>query len=165
MGIDPHKWKNVRYAKGLPRRKSQVIETAVFNNPRIAVLQAEGEIASLDMEQFRSSLYPQVFLEGTASSGEDIDGTPGQSDELEAKLVLQWKLLDGGIRQARVMELSERAAEKFAEEKVIVREVTEQVDISWARLHQGRAQVEAIRKQVEQNRKLVNAYRDEYALQ
>ena len=43
------------------------------------VLDAEAVIADYDRLQFRSSLYPQLFLEGSATRGEDLEGTPRRS--------------------------------------------------------------------------------------
>ena len=106
---------------------------------------------------------PQLYLEGNATRGEDLDGTPGRNDELEAKVVLSWKLLDGGIRRNRESELSERTSEKVAEQMVLVAQLTEEVETSWARLTTGSAEVEAITRQVRQDAKVVAAYQDEYS--
>ncbi len=162
VGEKPRKLKPVSYAKGLPKSQASIVDHALQNNPRVSALVAEADVANFDREQFRSSLYPQLFFEGSATRGDDLEGTPGRNDEYEAKLVLSWKLLDGGIRRSREAELTEREFEKIAERHILVRDLTEQIDISWARLTKGRAEVDANEKQVVQNKKVVASYQNEY---
>ena len=77
-------------------------------------------------------------------------------------MVLRWKLFDGGVRRNRTAELGERYSEKVAEQMILVRELTQEVEIAWARLVDGRAEVQAIQREVAQNTKVVASYQDEY---
>jgi adhesin transport system outer membrane protein len=45
---------------------------------------------------------------------------------------------------------------------ILVRELTQEVEIAWARLVDGRAEVDAIQREVVQNTKVVASYQDEY---
>ena len=162
VGIPASNLKPVSYATGIPKNVAEVTNRAIVNNPRVKEAAAETQIALADKEQFKSTLYPQVFLEGNASTGEDLDGTPGTNDELAGRVVLRWKLFDGGVRRNRVSELGERHSEKIAEQLVLMRQLTEEVETSWARLVDGRAEVAAIKREVDQNIKVVSTYRDEY---
>jgi adhesin transport system outer membrane protein len=162
VGVAPSGLKQVSYATGVPKNLAEVTSRAIHNNPRVKEAVAESEVAYFDKEQFRSTLYPHVYLEGYATRGEDLDGTPGRNDELQAKVVLRWKLFDGGVRRNRTAELGERYSEKVAEQMVLVRELIQEVEIAWARLVDGRAEVEAIKREVAQNTRLVETYRDEY---
>jgi outer membrane protein, adhesin transport system len=123
---------------------------------------AEAEASYYDKQQFRSTLYPQIFLEGSATRGDDLEGTPGRNDELEAMVTLRWKLFDGGVRRNREAELGERYSEKVSEQMILLRELTQEVEIAWARLVDGRAEVTAIQREVAQNKKVVATYQDEY---
>jgi adhesin transport system outer membrane protein len=162
VGTPPSALKQVSYATGIPDSVGEVTYRAVRNNPRVKEAIAETTVSYFDKEQFRSTLYPQVYLEGNATRGEDLEGTPGRNDELEARVVLRWKLFDGAVRRNRTAELGERYSEKVAEQMVLVRQLTQEVEIAWARLVDGRAEVEAIKREVAQNIKLVGTYRDEY---
>jgi adhesin transport system outer membrane protein len=162
VGVPPSGLKAVTYAGGIPKSVAEVTHRAIRNNPRVKEAVAETEVSYFDKEQFRSTLYPQLFLEGNATRGEDLDGTPGRNDELGARVVLSWKLFDGGVRRNRVAELGERHSEKIAEQMILVRQLTEEVEIAWARLVDGRAQVEAIKREVAENTKVVASYQDEY---
>lgn len=162
VGSPPYKLQAVSYATGIPKSVADVTNRAIRNNPRVREALAETEVSYFDKEQFRSTLYPQLYLEGNATRGEDLEGTPGRNDELQAKVVLSWKLFDGGVRRNRTAELGERYSEKVAEQMILIRELTQEVEIAWARLVDGRGEVESIKRQVAQNAKVVVSYQDEY---
>jgi len=162
VGISPSKLQPVKYATGIPKTIAEVTDRAIRNNPRVKEAVAESQVAYFDQQQFKSTLYPQIFLEGAATRGEDLEGTPGRNDELEAMVTLRWKLFDGGVRRNRTAELGERHSEKLAEQMVLVRQLTEEAETAWARLVDGRAEVNAIKTEVAQNIKVVATYRDEY---
>ena len=162
VGISPPKLKPVAYATGIPKSVAAVTHAALQNNPRVKAAVAEADVSYFDKKQFHSTLYPQVYLEGSATRGEDLEGTPGRNDELEARVVLRWKLFDGGVRRSHEAELGERHSEKVTEQLILARQLTEEVEIAWGRLVEGRAEVEAIKREVVQNGKVVAAYRDEY---
>ena len=162
VGISPPKLKAVAYATGIPKTAAEVTSIALSNNPRVKAAIADTEVSYFEKQQFKSTLYPQVYLEGSATRGEDLDGTPGRNNELEARVTLRWKLFDGGVRRSHTSELSERYSEKVTEQLILARQLTEEVEIAWARLVEGRAEVEALKREVVQNGKVVAAYRDEY---
>jgi adhesin transport system outer membrane protein len=162
VGVPPSNLKPVKYATGIPKSVAEVTDRAIRNNPRVKEAVAESQVAYFDQQQFKSTLYPQIFLEGAATRGENLEGTPGRNDELEAMVTLRWKLFDGAVRQNRTAELGERHSEKLAEQMILVRQLTEEVETAWARLVEGRAEVTAIKTEVAQNIKVVATYRDEY---
>jgi outer membrane protein, adhesin transport system len=162
VGVAPSRLGHVPYASDIPGNVDAVVEMALSHNPRIRAGESEIDVAQFDREQFKSTLYPQISLEGSATRGEDLEGTPGRNDELRGMVVLSWKLFDGGVRLGRVRELSERYSERIAEQGIMLRDLRQDIEIAWARLTEGRAQVNAIRKQVEQNEKVVETYLDEY---
>ncbi|MCB1458220.1 MAG: TolC family outer membrane protein [Nitratireductor sp.] len=162
VGVDPDKLSRVSYPDGLPRTFEEAVQLAVDNNPRIRASLSEIDVGHYDQKQFESSLYPQLSLEGSATRGEDLEGTPGRNDELKGMLVLSWKVFDGGVRRSRARELSERTSALRAEHEALLRDIREDVQISWIRYTEGRGQVTALRRQFEQNNKLVKTYLNEY---
>ena len=162
VGRKAGKLKRVKHARGIPNSPDKIFEIALRNNPELQVLDAEAVIADYDRLQFKSSLYPQLFLEGSATRGEDLEGTPGRNDELKASIVLSWKLFDGGVRRNREMELAEHVSQKRFEQQSKARDIREEIDISWVRLKSGAAEVSALGRQVKQNQQLVDSYTNEY---
>ena len=162
VGAEPIKLSAVRYPEGLPGSPDEAVEIAAGNNPRIRASLSEIDVGHFDQKQFESSLYPQLSLEGSATRGEDLEGTPGRNDELKGMVVLSWKVFDGGIRRSRARELSERAAALRAEHDALLRDIRQDIQIAWARYVEGRSQVTALRRQLDQNNKLVDTYFNEY---
>lgn len=162
VGVGPQGLGAVARAMNVPDTVAKIGSAALANNPRMKALSAEVDAAQFDREQFRATLYPQVYLEGSATKGHDLEGTPGKDEELKGVVVLRWKLLDGGVRRARVSELGERHAEKIAELDALARQLTEEVEIAWARHTVGATQVATLQRQVEQNTKVVKSYQAEY---
>ena len=162
VGRKPAKLHSLKYAPGLPKYAGQAFQKALINNPELQVLESDATAAEFDTEQFRSSLYPQLFLEGSATRGEDLEGTRGQNDEYKASVVLRWSLFDGGIRRNREMELSELASQKRIEQQIKARDIREEIDVAWAKLTTGKQEIAAIGNQVSRNKRLVDSYRNEY---
>lgn len=165
IGVAASNLQDVPYPTDLPHTSEAAVSFASTHNPRLRESLSEIEASQFEKKQFQGSLYPELSVEGSASRGENIDGTPGRDNELRGMLVLSWKLFDGGIRNSRVRELDERSNELRAEHDVLVRQLREQIEIAWARFTEGRIQVIAIRKQLEQNTQLVKTYFDEYEAQ
>ncbi|MEL6947398.1 MAG: TolC family outer membrane protein [Pseudomonadota bacterium] len=162
VGVKPRHLGRVELPRLGIRSAEAAIHRAVKKNPRLAAMRAEIDVAKFRTDQFRASKAPTLFLEGSAGIAQDTDGTPGKSNDLRAMLTMRWKILDGGVRTARTDELIEREYEKIAEYDSLVRTTIEQIETAWTRVVDGRKQVSAIRRQLTQNRKLVNSYREEY---
>lgn len=162
VGSNPSRLGHVNYARNLPKSQTSILKSAVLNNPRLHAADSEIDIANFDKEQFKSNLFPTLSLEGTAKWGDNLEGTPGKNDELNAMLVLRWKLFDGGIRRARIAELSEREYEKLAERDILLRDLEQDIFTTWARFSKGWDQVGALRRQSIQNKKVIATYQDEY---
>ena len=162
VGEKPGKLNPVRAPQGLPVSRENAVAAALSNNPQIQAAAAEIDIANFNKKQFRSSLFPKLSLEGNATIGENLGGTPGSNEELRGMVVLTWKLYDGGIRRNREFELSERHAQKIAEQEILARQISLEIETSWARYVHGRTQVNSLRKQVEQNKRVLRAYQDEF---
>ena len=162
VGVAPGRLHRVR----LPRIPFASVEdalvAAVDNNPRLAALRHEIDAAGYQTDQSKSSLYPTVTLEGSATRGEDLDGTRGRSNDLRGVVMFRWKVFDGGVRRSRVNELSERKFVKVAEYDSSTREVRRAIEIAWSRLREGRRQEQAKREQLQQTVNVVRSYRREY---
>jgi len=162
VGVAPSQLQRVRAANQPYKSTESAMSTAIANNPRLAALKHEIDAAGYTTEQSRSSLYPLITLEGSASRGEDLDGTAGRSDDFRAGVVLRWKLFDGGVRSRRIDELTEREYVKVSEYDAFVRDLGEGIENAWTRIYEGRRQVDAKREQLRLMEKVVANYQLEY---
>lgn len=163
VGHRPRRLRQVRYPKRVPRSRKAALNTAVAKNPRLAALRSDVNEAEFSKKSFESTLYPQLFLEGSATRGQDLGGTPGRNNDTKAMITMRWTLFDGGVRRGRINELEERKFEKQAEVDMRLREIKESIGVAWTRYTVGRQQLEAVRRQVSRNRSLTEQYREEFS--
>ena len=71
-------------------------------------------------------------------------------------------MFDGLVQLRRVEELTEREYVKIAERDALLRELVQEIEISWSRIIEGRQQVAAKSRQLDETEKVVAAYREEY---
>jgi adhesin transport system outer membrane protein len=162
VGVGPRRLHSVKFPGNPYRSSADAVDAAVLSNSRLAALQHEIDSAGFKSDRSRSSLFPTVTLEGSATRGQDLDGTDGKANEARGMIVLRWKLFDGGVRRQRIEELKEREFVKIAEYDTSVRQIREEIEIAWSKLFEGLNQVRAKRRQLAETEKVVASYRAEY---
>src|SRR6185295_3635014 len=95
VGIEPQDLQRVGYPAGLPPSREAAYRQALRFNPSVQASSADVEAAAFALEQAKSSYYPIISLEGDASYGMDVDGTPGKDVDVTGKVVLSWKIFEG----------------------------------------------------------------------
>lgn len=147
----------------LPFQSSHAaVEMAITSNSRLAAMRDEADAAGFQRDQARGDYFPTLSFEAAGSMGEDLDGTGGRSNEFSATFKLSWRVFDGLVQYRRVEELTEREYVKIAELDAMLRDVTQEIEISWSRIVEGRRQVAAKSKQLDETKKVVASYRSEY---
>ena len=162
VGIEARRLRSAPLPRLPFRSSASAREMAISRNPRLAALRDEVDAAGFRTDQARSGFYPLVTLEADGSRGDNLDGTEGRSDEFKAQLKFSWKVFDGLVQYRRVEELTEREYVMVAELDTMMREVTQEIEISWSRIVEGRVQVAAKSRQLDETEKVVAAYREEY---
>lgn len=164
IGIQPPATEPVPYPRGFRMKREDAIQIGVANNPSVLALEADAEAARYEFRQSHSSSVPEIALEGIGRWGENLDGTPGQNDDLQGKIVLTWTLFNGLINSNRRRELAERWTAAQLERDVKAREIIEQIDRALAAVTVGQTRVRNLEEQVDANEKVVKTYREEYEL-
>ena len=164
IGRKPGRTQVVRFPKRLPRTKSGAVKIAITDNPTIRAAEADIDVARYERDQNDSAYFPQVSLEGTGVFGNDVNATPGKSEDLFGRVVVSWNIFDGLITTNRRRALTARWGQAQRERDARVREVRESVERAWASYIQGGERVKSFRKQEKLNRDLVKSYLEEYQL-
>jgi len=146
-------------AGSLPRSLDEAIGLARQNNPRVHMANADIDAASALVDAARAEFGPKVIAEGRARAGNDIDGDDGDTNDLQARVVLRWNLYRGGIDKANEQEQIRRASEQRLVLHQVYREIEEAVRISWERRFRQAELASALRLQVATNDRLVQSYR------
>jgi len=146
----------------LPRSLEEAIGVARQNNPEIKIAGASVDAADALVGKARADYYPKVNLEGTARTGDDIDGTAGRTHDLRARVVMRWNIYRGGITSADEQEQIRRGSEERFKLHQVHREIEEAVRISWdRRIRQNELQT-TYAAQLGSNTRVVSAYRDQF---
>ncbi len=110
---------------------NDAIAQARQENPRVLEAMADVDAAHAMIEKANGDLRPTIGLEGRARIGNDIDGFRGETNDLQARVVLRWNIFDGGINRARVQEMVRRASESRFRLHELVRFAEEDVRRAW----------------------------------
>jgi adhesin transport system outer membrane protein len=148
-------------ANAIPRTLDEAIALGRINNPRIHAANADINAAEAMVKGARSKYLPEIFAEGSARTGEDIDGDDGRTTDYQARVVAKWNLYRGGIDSADEQEQIRRASEARLVLHQSHRQVEEAVRISWDRRARQAAQATTLTAQSEENARLVDSYRSQ----
>ena len=151
-------------AAALPASLDGAIGLARRHNPTIMAAQADVDAAHGRLKVAESAFYPKLALEGRARAGRDLEGVPGDDNELRAGVVLDWNLFRGGIDRANRQEHIRRIDEATMALYAIAREVEEAVTLSWDRRQQQAERLVTLRRQLATVRELVGSYSDQFAI-
>nr|WP_223385590.1 TolC family protein [Oricola cellulosilytica] len=153
---------SVAYA--LPRSLDDAIGQARTNNPRIHLANADIDAADALVDAARSKFAPEIFLEGRARAGHDIDGADGSTTDLQARIVAKWNLYRGGIDKANEQEQIRRASEQRLVLHEVHRDIEESVRLAWDERQRQSSLAGTLRQQAAQNAGLVNSYRQQFTI-
>lgn len=119
--------------KVIPGSVQSALKMARANHPSVRFALADVDTAAALVRAAEAKMRPRVALEGRASVAEDIGGVRGFDGDLQANVVMNWNLYNGGIDQANIQEQVRHVDESFHRMHRISREVEEGVRLSWDR--------------------------------
>jgi adhesin transport system outer membrane protein len=149
-------------AKALPRTVDAAVELARRNNPRIAAAGADADAADAIVRGANAPFLPVISLEGTARTGDDIDGSDGYTSDLQARVVARWSLYRGGRDLAAKQEKIRRAGEQRQALALVHREVEETIRDAWNQRAKRAELAAMLRDQAGTNARLVSSYREQF---
>lgn len=118
-------------AANIPASLEDALARARERNPRVREAQADLDAAHAMVRKSKSELMPTLALEGNARIGDDIDGFRGETNDLQAGVVLRWDVFNGGVKRSKVQEMYRREKEARFRMDQMVREAEEDVRIAW----------------------------------
>jgi adhesin transport system outer membrane protein len=149
-------------ASKLPKSLDKAIALARTNNPRVHMGRADVDAADAQVSAAKSDRLPELYFEGRALAGNDVDGSSGRTTDLQARVVLKWNLYRGGIKVANEQEQIRRAGEQRMVLHQIHRELEESVRSSWDRRIKRAQLANTLKQQTRVNSKLVNSYKAQF---
>lgn len=149
-------------AKSLPRSLDDAIGLARTNNPRVHMATSDIDAAAALVDAARAKFGPEIVAEGRARVGDDIDGDDGDTNDLQARLVLRWNLYRGGIDKANEQEQIRRASEQRMVLHQVYREIEEAVRTSWERRFRQAELARSLSEQASASAQIVVSYREQF---
>ena len=131
---------SVRSAHAEVKRLEDAIGQARTEHPLVREAIADVDAANAAADSAEGELYPTIGVEAIGRVGEDIDGFSGDTNDLQARVVMRWNLFNGGINRANLQEQVRRASEARYRLHELQREAEEDVRTAWS-LNQTQANV------------------------
>jgi adhesin transport system outer membrane protein len=132
------------------------------NNPRVQEALADLNTSREEVKSAQAELGPRFNLEGTARYGDDIDGFEGRTSDLQARVVMRWKIFDGFANTANVREQKSRTDEVHARLFERTRQAEEDVRSAWSRLTNQSRLVTELETQNRVADDLLLSYREQF---
>ncbi len=117
----------------IPSSVSSALSTARSSHPSIQFAMADVDTAAALVRAAEAKSKPKVALEGRATAAHDVGGIEGFDGDLQANVVVNMNLYNGGIDKANVQEQIRHVDEAYHRGHRISREVEEGVRLSWDR--------------------------------
>ncbi|MEM9632400.1 MAG: TolC family outer membrane protein [Pseudomonadota bacterium] len=162
IGIAPPALKAPNSPRNIPKTQAIAIATARKNHPSLKAGTADVDAATADYDKTQSLFMPSVGLEGVASVGEDLDGTPGRNNEFAVRMTMSWNLFNGTIDANRRRQLGEKVTESKMELDQLRRTVDESVRRSWSDITSNDIRLKALKEQTVAADAVIVSYEKEY---
>ncbi|RKZ78922.1 MAG: type I secretion protein TolC, partial [Candidatus Parabeggiatoa sp. nov. 3] len=95
---------------------------------------------------------------------QNLDGVPGDNDDMSAMLSLRYNLFRGGADKARSQETAERIGAAKEEIRRIQRILEEKVQLSWNSLRTIRARLNYLKIHLESTEEVLQSYKEQFKL-
>ena len=126
----------------LPADIDIAVEQAVATNPVLKAAESDIKEAEAQKKSAESPFFPTLHFEVSGRNDSDLDGTPGQDDELQAMLRLRYNLFRGGRDDARRKETASLLSQAQDIRDNTYRQVVETMRLAWAAYETVSSQLE-----------------------
>ena len=116
----------------VPAEIDAAVEQAVANNPILKAAEADVKEAEAQKQSAESPFFPTLHFEVSGRNDADLDGNPGQDDDVQAMLRLRYNLFRGGRDDARRKETAALLSQAQDIRDNTYRQVVESMRLSWA---------------------------------
>ncbi|MBY6129773.1 TolC family protein [Qipengyuania aquimaris] len=146
----------------MPSDLPTAIGQARLNNPLVREAQADVDAANALVDSAEGDLWPTIGIEARGRVGEDIDGFRGETNDVQARVVLRWDVFDGGINRAKLQETVRQASLARYALHDRQREAEEDVRLAWQQLDTQRRITEQLGRQSQVSDDLLLSYRSQF---
>ena len=98
----------------LPTSLDDALNWAKKYHPQIQSAVADTHAAQQEVRSNQSAYYPKLFVEGVASTGDDLNGFEGKNENYRVQLVMEWDVFNGMRDSSRSRAANWRYNESLA---------------------------------------------------
>ncbi|WP_283130569.1 TolC family outer membrane protein [Enterovibrio norvegicus] len=148
----------------IPDDLIQAISIAEQEHPTLKLSRSDVTAATYQREAAKSSYYPEVSLELNGNWNNDIGGTLGHDNDLQAMLRVRYNLYNGGRDSSFEREMAYRIGESKEVNQKAVRDVTEGTRLAWNARVSLAEQMGYLKEHVIASAETQNAYQLQFGL-
>ncbi|MEM8729899.1 MAG: TolC family protein [Pseudomonadota bacterium] len=146
-----------------PKSLQAFVQSAFANNYRLKAAQSNIDVREFERRAAEADYLPQVSLNATAATGQDLDGSYGSESRAYVGVNLNWEISSGGRRERR-QSLVERRSAALYDRMAIMREIEQLSERTWGDYLSNSRVLDLYNRQVTQNENLVDQYFIEFEL-
>ncbi|MGF1687818.1 TolC family outer membrane protein [Photobacterium japonica] len=148
----------------LPATLSDAIARATDNNPVLFVAKNDIDAAHYQYKQAKGNFYPTFELEASQEWGEDLDGTPGHTDEFKAGIRVRYNLYSGGSDLAESREAAYELSQSKDVRDRAYRQLEESTKLAWSSMELALNQTLYLQQHVDASARTVIAYEKQFRI-
>lgn len=164
VGLEPINLRAPGRLGSMPASRDDALAVALKFNPTIRAAAADAKAAKYAFHETAGSLMPNVSLEANASRGNNISEVFGRQSDESVKAVVSWDIFTGGQNSWKRAAAAERYTEATMAHARLQREAFESLDKAWSARTITSDRIASLVRQVEFDRKSIDAYTKEYEL-
>ncbi|MEE9100359.1 TolC family outer membrane protein [Pseudomonas nitroreducens] len=144
----------------LPAARRQLLE----NSPILRSAESDVAAAEKQYEAAKSTFYPRFDAELSRGADNNIDGDPGHNNEWQAMLRMRYNLFAGGSNKAELEAKSYQATQALDIRNNALRQLNEELGLSWNALENAREQLPIARQYVDYSTRVREAYQQQFTI-
>jgi len=164
VGLEPINLRAPGRLGKMPVTRDDALAVALKFNPTIRAAGADAKAAKYAFHETAGSFVPNLSLEASASRGNNINEIFGRQSDESVKAVVSWDLFTGGQNSWKRVAAAERYTEATMAHARLQRDAFESLDKAWSARTITSDRIASLVRQVDFDRKSIDAYTKEYEL-
>lgn len=142
----------------VPANADMVLTGTLDSNPKIAVYEAEIEVAERTKKQLESAMYPDIDIYVSRRHTDDLDGSDSWIQDNKAMLAANWNLFNGLSDYNDVRTAAARINQAQTELQDTTDDLIRQVAAAWAEYQAALGQIEKYQEALQYSLESRNMY-------
>jgi adhesin transport system outer membrane protein len=139
-----------------------ILQRALKNNSDIRLILSDKKAAQYDLEAAKGKFYPTVDFLVDGNQSDDLGGAAGVRRSGSAKLQLNYKLFDGGLRSSAYQLQYDKIKEIEGREKRLTRQIRQDVSKAYNKRVSSGKELKVAEQEITANRDLEKLYREQF---